>query len=92
MWEDEEDKSEDESVLAKVLKRGGRGIEEKEVEGWGGGKVSWLWVLPRDYNFHFPISEDLEGALRRKTSPRSLKTWSGGIRVSTGPTKEDKHS
>ena len=66
--------------------------EEKQVEGWGGGQVWWVWVLPRDYNFHFPISEDLEGALRRKTPPRSLKCWSGGIRVSTGPTKEDEHS
>lgn len=42
------------------------GKRSKEVEGWGGGQVWWVWVLPRDYNFHFPISEDLEGALRRK--------------------------
>lgn len=74
-------------------RRMGKQMEkEKEVEGWGGGKASWVWVLPGDYNFDFPISEDLEGILRRKTSPRSLKTWSGGIRVSRGPTKEDKHS
>lgn len=59
--------------------------EEKEVEGWGGGQVWWVWVFAPDYNFHFPISRGLGGRLRRKTPPRSLKCWSGASECSGQP-------